>query len=425
MKPKNLNCEPSSTPAAPQQAPGSQRGAAGVDERGYPSNTPPSTPKYDLCKCSGGEDWLELSLYLQHLDFPELKALLDSAREAAEIGEEGPDELEIAGRKFLMLPSGAAAGSDKKKIVYGWRLRAPDGWWLLLMNRADVHKTLPTGCARAPSLPLLRIGPRAFVHQLQETLQALRIRVIREKVSRVDACVDLTDMKIDSLHGAAMRGHYVSRARYSTEHIADESFKGHRFRRRPTGFDLGKGATRVRVYDKFFKCQSDPEMLLLMQTRRWGEIGSDAIRVEFQLRREKLKSLGVDCVSNWWEKRGSITHYLTHEWFRVTSEVVDSDHAKRTPTHSDWERVQEAFAAWSGEPLAQLRPLPKLPIRADNLLRQVIGTLVSYHAQVGTNIDGNEAFAHESFVAVLDEIEKRNMASEVLRRALEMGVLRR
>src|SRR5262249_32240623 len=155
------------------------------------------------------------------------------------------------------------------------RLRSEDGWWLLLMNRANAHQTLPTGIARASSLPLLRIGPKAFLRQLRETLDDLQIQFQSEKLSRVDPCVDICGMTIDELYRGVMRGRYVSRARYTTDYIVDETVEGFRIGRRPTGFDLGKGNVRLRVYDKFRKCKTDFEMLLLMQTRWWGGIGGE------------------------------------------------------------------------------------------------------------------------------------------------------
>lgn len=389
---------------------------AGEAAGGDPSNTPPS-----ITKCLGGEDWLELSLYLQHRRFDSVKKWLDAAREAAESNEKGPDELEIAGRKFLMQPSSATAGTKEKHITYRWRLRSEDGWWLLLMNRADVHSTLPTGIARASSLPLLRIGPKAFLQQLAETVDDLSVDFEREKLSRVDACVDLAGLAVDSLHRAFMRGYRVCRGRYSVNYIADESIEGHILGRRPTGFAIGKGDIRLRVYDKLLKSLNDAEILLLMQTRRWGGVVIKAIRAEFELHREKLKLLGVDSINDWWEKRGAVTSYLSHEWCRVTASKVDSTHTDRAPTHRDWIKIQDAFTDWAGSAVGDLSPLPRLPIRADHLLEQVAGALVSYHARVGTNIDNNETFAHESFYALLDLLDVRDMAEEVRRRAVELG----
>jgi len=388
-------------------------------EAGVLSNTPPS-----ITKCSGGEDWLELGLYLHHWDFTRLKRRLDQAREAAESNSVGGDELVIAGRKFLMLPTAASAGTKEKQVVYRWRLRSEDGWWLLLMNRGDCHETLPTGIARATSVPLMRLGPLAFMRQLHESLNDLNIRLVRAKVSRVDPCVDLAKVRIDGLYHAFMAGHFVSRARYSTDRIVDEEYAGYRIARQPTGFEMGKGDVRMRAYDKYRKSVGDSEILLLMQTRRWGGIVGCATRVEFQLRREKLKTLGVDTLDDWWAKRGAITHYLTTDWCRILTGQFDPHHPDRTETHADWIATGDAFAEWAGKEVADLSPLPKLPIEANDLLRQVLGTLVSYHARVGTSIRNNSEFFQASGRKLFEQVEERNLAEEVQRRAIELGIWR-
>jgi hypothetical protein len=55
-------------------------------------------------------------------------------------------------------------------------------------------------------------------------------------------------------------------------------------------------------------------------------------------------------------------------------------------------------------------------------LQQLLGVLVSYHARVGTTVDSNETFVHESMYALLDLTERKDMADEVRRRAIELGV---
>ena len=418
----SLGCDEefASATDAQQRSPQPRGAAAAEAPGGVPSNTPPSITKdYE---CLGGEDWLELSLYLDHRDFRQLKGRLDSARDAAESNIPGPDEVEIAGRKFLMQPSAALVGSENNKLAYRWRLRSEDGWWLLLMNRECSHETMPTGIVRASSLPLLRLGAVGFLQQLDETLRALGIHMIREKLSRVDPCVDLKQTSVDPLYQAFSQGHHVTRARKSTNHIVEENFEGHRIGRHSTGFDFGRGNVRLRVYDKFRECRHDFETLLLMQTRRWGALGGpSALRVEFQLRREKLKALGVDSIDDWWSKRGSVVNYLTHQWCRITEGEVDPRHPDRAKTHSDWIRVQGAFAEWAGKQLVELEPLPRLPIRADHLLQQTIGTLMSYHARVGNLIDSNESVIDESVAALWDFIESRDMPMEVYRRSTENG----
>lgn len=384
---------------------------------GDPSNTPPS-----ITKCDGGEDWLELALYLHHQQFSQLEKRLDAAKEQAESPDSGPVEVEIGGRPFMALPGSATVGSDEKQLRYRWRLQAPDGWVLLLMRRATPHTTMPNGIARASSIPLLRLGTKAYVRQVHETLHDLDIQLLEDKVSRVDACADLVGMTVDSLYEAFSKGNYVSRARTSTDHLVEEYFEGYRVGRRPSGFRIGKGSIGLRVYDKWRECKDDSEKLLLMQTRRWGGIGGDATRAEFQVRRARLKELGVNSLSDWYKKRGSVVSYLSTEWCRVTASAVDSRHADRSPIHPDWIKIQQAFTNWAGSAIEELAPLPRLEVPAEDLLNQVIGVLCSYHARRRRPITSNQEFLDRTLQEIARGIQNRNMTEEARLRALKLGV---
>ncbi len=407
---------PASPSDAPQRATPSPRGAAD-GEGGVSSNTPPS-----ITTCEGGEDWLELALYLYHRQFPGLEERLDEAKERAEAPDAGPIELEIGGRPFLMLPGSATVGSDEKQLRYRWRLQAPDGWVLLLMRRSTPHATMPNGIARASSNPLLRLGTKGYVRQVHETLDDLGIQLLEDKVSRVDACADLVGMNVDPLYEAFSKGHYVSRARYSADHVVEEYFESYRVGRKPSGFRIGKGNISLRVYDKWRECKNDPEKLYLMQSRRWGGIGGNATRAEFQIRRARLKELGVDSLGDWYDKRGSVVKYLASEWCRMTASAVDSRHADRAPLHPDWIEVQRAFEAWAGAAIAELTPLPRMEMPADDLLNQIIGALCSYHARRKHPITSNQEFLDRTLREISRGIENRIMAEEVQLRALKLGV---
>lgn len=406
--------------AASRPAVPSRREAAGSASGVISNNIPPSITS--LTRCAGGEDWLELSLYLQHRQFGQLEARLEEVKELAEAPDAGPVEMEIASRSFLVLPGAATVGSRGKQLKYRWRLQAPDGWVLLLMRRALPHATMPNGMARASSLPLLRLGTATYVRQMRETLDDLDIRLVRDKVSRVDPCADLVDVELTPLYQAFQQGHYVTRARHSSDYLVEEHLEGYQVGRRPSGFRLGSGAVRLRVYDKSLECRRDWEKLRLMQTRRWGGIGCDAVRAEFQVRREKLKELGIDSLATWYEKRGSIVEYLSHHWCRMVAGAVDSRHADRTPTHPDWELVQAAFEEWAGAAIAELAPLPKLDVPADDLLHQIIGALCSYEARRRYAIVSNDDFLEHALCDLRRGIADRHMAEEVRLRALKLGV---
>ena len=58
----------------------------------------------------------------------------------------------------------------------------------------------------------------------------------------------------------------------------------------------------------------------------------------------------------------------------------------------------------------------------EHFVKTIVGSFVSLMARTGVVIDDNDAFFHESLSRILDEIETRDMAAEVRRRVLELGI---
>jgi hypothetical protein len=80
--------------------------------------------------------------------------------------------------------------------------------------------------------------------------------------------------------------------------------------------------------------------------------------------------------------------------------------------------------AWSGQPVGHaLRPLPKLSINTSRQVAGIIGICRGMFARVGKYIDDNEKFIREVEVAIRDGVSNRDMAAEVRRKALELGVV--
>ena len=403
---------------APPSPPGAQPGDAG-----QLTSRPPSNPI-----CLGGEDWLTLSLYLQHCSFAELVGRLDRHRQAAEQHKQGDDQLTLADQQFLMLPIGAKAGSKRSNAYFRWQLQSATGFTIQLMNRESCEGAMPNAKLVATSLVLMRLGVEEVVRQAFAALEALGADIVRNKVSRVDVCCDLPDRKVEPLKTAFDAEHYVSRGRMSDEHgvlteFRDSDMSVYRVGSEVTSFNLGRCDVRMRVYEKVKECKHDIVKLQTLIDHRWGVFPYWAIRVEFQLRRGKLKELGVDSFSDWMDKRTSIVHYLTHDWFRLTDGPVDHKHPDRTPTLRVWREVQGGMASWTGgRPLLELEPIPSQPMPPDHYVKSIVGSLISLFAKTGTVIDSNETFWHEAMCRILDEIEDRNLAAEVARRVLELGV---
>jgi hypothetical protein len=390
---------------------------------GLITNRPPSKTN------SGGEDWFEVSLYLAHRDFDGLSKRLNAAREAAEEGREGKDVVSFEGVQFLVRPSGASAGTAHKRIHFRWQLQCENGLLIQLMNREHPHRTMPNGNLRITSVLLMQFGAEFMWRHALALLEAMGCHVVRNKLSRVDPCVDIAGMKITAITDPYVAGHYVTRARASStfeyeDHVVQSCSAVYSFGRAPTGFVVGQGSLKVRVYDKCRESNLVPEKIAAVVAYRWGYWTANASRVEFQVRRETLKDFGIDTVADWFAKRAAVCEYLCADWFRLTSGPVDRSHADRSDTLPEWLVVQQAFADWTGKPVCvHLEPLPPEEFLAINLLQQAIGLLVSYFARTGRRPNSNSEFLDAAVKKFTQLTDARNLAAEVYRKALELGLV--
>lgn len=393
---------------------------------GVPSNTPPSNPTPDLQ--TGGEDYLDVALYLHHQDFLALAARLDRARESAERKQRG-DELTIAGRRHLVRPYSTATGTSAKRMWYRWALQAQNGLQLSLMKMPGAHATVPNGLLTAKSTQLMAIGLEGVWRQLLETLDDLKIRLVRHKISRIDACADLPGVRTKRLQQPFQDHCFVCRARKGRDFGAEEMLlhldgSTYMLGRDLTGFSLGSGSCKVRVYDKTTQALGKAEIWALLYAHRYPPETKYATRVEYMLRRSRLKLSGIETIEDWLAKRADVVRYFCEDWFRMTTEPVEPKHADRSQTHPLWEHVQQRFAAWAGAPTGmQLKPLPKAEVNAQALLQQLIGLGVTIAARERMPIDSNEAFLQRLFSRIEGVIPDRQMAYEVSRRALELGII--
>jgi hypothetical protein len=389
---------------------------------GLITNRPPSKTN------TGGEDWFEVSLYIKHRNFHKLSALLDAARKAAENNDRTGDLVRFGGMNFLVRPCGANAGDGKKFVHFRWQLQCENGLIIQLMRREHPHQTMPNGNVRATSLLLMQIGAKAVWQLAKKLLRAMGCVIERNKLSRVDPCVDMPEMSIQTLCAAHSAGHRVTRARASAayeseDHIVCTDSSEHSFGRKPTGFVVGKSPLKVRVYDKFRESNHVLEKITAVVSYRWGYWTTKAVRVEFSIARERLKKFGVDTVEHWFTKRAEICEQLCTKCFRLTNGPVDPDHADRSETLPEWLLVQAAFAEWAGKPdYINLVPLPVQSVPAMNLLQQIVGLCKSYFAKTGCKIDSNEKFIEEAMRAVQVLIELEDMPAEVWRRIVELGL---
>jgi hypothetical protein len=141
-------------------------------------------------------------------------------------------------------------------------------------------------------------------------------------------------------------------------------------------------------------------------------------RVEFQTRRDLLRSLDIDSVDDLLAKAADLWRYLTTEWFSLR--LLDDPNASRRSVHPWWETVQECdeqFGTVSGpcqrrqrQPSAQIEPL----------VRQIAGHFVGVAARTGLRtLEDVKALVGRSLDDVLQEAE---FLTKVQLKALQLGL---
>jgi|GEM_PF-2465053 len=213
-------------------------------------------------------------------------------------------------------------------------------------------------------------------------LESFGCAIHKESVSRADFCADFPGFDMATFHHTYLRHRWACRA---NRHHPDQS----------NGVSLyfGSGAIVLRIYDKLAEMQASalrgaPAKYQHMIEKRWnGAEPEKAVRVEFQCRRDWLKSYGVtDFDSLMWYAR-DLLGYLTGvegtaRWFRFLTRRPHDKHSELNQTMPEWEFIQRVFMEGFSkpEPLVQIDP-DKANI--ETLLKQALGVLETAAAHRG------------------------------------------
>jgi hypothetical protein len=260
---------------------------------------------------------------------------LDELKKRSQKGENSI--LEVGGHVWVVRANGT--GSARSGGHWKWVLQG-DGIQIRIQQRAEPANDTPNVWVIVGSLRLMVHGIESCWNTALSQILALGGRKVFEKVSRVDPCADLPGDRFKEILSSWIDRRFVTRGRKWSLY-GEDSFDGCNYLR------VGKEAIVFRAYDKALEVQSDETKQLVMIHRRWGgKLPDRALRVEFQLRREFLKGLGVETVRDWLKLRASVLEYLCEKWIRI----VDSKD-KRNTTRSKlsllWRHITGLFARWA------------------------------------------------------------------------------
>lgn len=352
------------------------------------SNTPPPSSKNDeMDNWVGAEDWLQYCLYVEwDKNWPDLNNRLKRAKEDAAVEGAPPGFCDIyfMGGSATVSPSGVPEGG----VYFAYKLTYEEVS-VLIAERESPHKTFPSVRIVISGTGCLYPGVTECYEKANRMIEALGGKIVRNKLSRVDICLDMPEVDIEPFDRAFQEDRYICRAVAKARHSG-------------TGVTvaLGKSPLMCRIYDKKAEVElkANPHKNLCMRVYRWkcNEMPSAATRVEFELRREALKDRGIDTVEDYYAKRADLIHYLTHNWLRFTANKVDRENKNQSKARTLplWNKVRKAFKRWAGEPAGRsLEPLPKGRANVRNLIKQLLGV-----GQAAAEYQGKEIRTVEEFL---------------------------
>lgn len=258
--------------------------------------------------------------------------------------------------------------------LYPYVLKTGDVTLFLSSRKSDSQ--IPNMAVHVGSLTS-QAGVLPFFKTLGRWFRLHGIKILVEKVSRVDFCCDInraigeTGIEDDARH--------ITRAAKYALYKQNGSI---------TGVMVGSGSVVLRVYDKLRELQEKRADEKLHFFRKiWGDI-DHVTRCEFQLRREALKELDISDTSVKTVMRSTkkIWRYLTEKWFRHTENPVDrkNKNHKRSESSTFWRKVRLAFGFTR---IAAARNRKQRHVNLPSLMKQASGCMVTALAGLGMKFD--------------------------------------
>jgi hypothetical protein len=142
-----------------------------------------------------------------------------------------------------------------------------------------------------------------------------------------------------------------------------------------TGIQIGRGDLQCRLYDKELEINLKSKKIWMHSV--WGleEIPDDqrAIRVEFQVRREALKQLGLNSVWDFLNHPRNLWTYCTTKWLEFRTPAGEHHNLQRVLPF--WQTVQEGFlGGQAGHPLIRANAVEA---KKRQLAQQLMGQFTS------------------------------------------------
>lgn len=275
---------------------------------------------------------------------------------------------------------------------YEWMLNSPEmtwkvGNWLEPTSR-------PSMMVEVRAETLWTVGVYAAVDRCRRLVEHVGGHIVDIKVNRLDVCMDVM-IDDDQFQPGEIDAGMVCRANNASHWFV---------RRRLTGVGIGGPTSelKARLYDK-------PEEIKVSGKHwmyaAWGMEGPDdipegkrIIRVEFQMRREKLKELGYGDLSDVLERIPDLWDYLTKRWLRMADDA--SKHHTMQTVRPWWAMVQAAYTR--GSRICPVIPAKAVKASERQMMAQILGVFTSLLALTDQESDPESGMDHIQIGMALD-----------------------
>jgi hypothetical protein len=213
---------------------------------------------------------------------------------------------------------------------YEWLLYSRE--FTLRIGNWKVPESRPSVMAEIGSETLHARGPGDAVNRIIGLLDDAGASIISVRGSRVDLYVDI--LLPESLWSLELMKFAVKRASDVTPHFRHDHL---------TGISIGKGVISARIYDKVLEIKQQSKKFWMFDVWRIDKVpeGKKIIRVEFQMRREGIKEMGLDTLDDFLENIENVWAYCTKKWLKF--EDNPGVHHTQRSTLKWWEAVQNGF----------------------------------------------------------------------------------
>ena len=338
---------------------------------------------------SCGLDTIHMSLELHGIS----SSLFSEMKEAKLRVQSGSDQEEPF--KFLKNGTDAFSWNIQRTGIRYYPYLFKCGDVILAISSRSVGSAIPNASLMIGSISSQQ-NPVKLLKNLKFWFSCIGITLISNTVSRFDVCADIklsiNDNNLDDI------SRFITRARDSNVRYSHRKFNS---------ISWGSGSIMCRIYDKVLemKQKKSAEKILFFK-ELWGGYLGDVTRVEFQLRRDAIKSFfkGKTDLETIIRRVGDVWQYLTNDWLRHSDKSVDRDnrHQDRASLSEFWQVVVSANFI-RRKPVSRKKNRRNIDI--PSLKKQALGALLS--ACAGKNIHG------DSFFTLISEITSM-MSDELL-----------